>query len=65
LPSGILLIYPEHARTTAHGWFWQANDCKRFADASDVSGLTRRINGGTNGLADRIARTRIAEQVLL
>lgn len=59
-----LLLEDVNAARSA-GWFWQANDCNRFADASDVTGLTRRINGGTNGLADRIARTRIAEQVLL
>lgn len=59
-----LLLEDVNAARSA-GWFWQANDCNRFADASDVTGLTLRINGGTNGLADRIARTRIAEQVLL
>jgi len=59
-----LLLEDVNAARSA-GWFWRANDCNRFADASDVTGLTRRINGGTNGLADRIARTRIAEQVLL
>ena len=59
-----LLLEDVNAARSA-GWFWQANDCNRFADESDVPGLTRRINGGTNGLADRIARTRIAEQVLL
>ena len=59
-----LLLEDVNAARSA-GWFWQANDCNRFADASDVTGLTRRINGGTNGLAARIARTRIAEQVLL
>lgn len=59
-----LLLEDANAARSA-GWFWQANNCNRFADASDVPGLTRKINGGTNGLPDRIARTRVAEQVLV
>lgn len=59
-----LLLDDANAARSA-GWFWQANNCNRFADASDVPGLTRKINGGTNGLPDRIARTRVAEQVLV
>lgn len=37
-------------------WFWDTNGLNRLADVSDITGMTRRINGGTNGLADRIAR---------
>ncbi|MBV8045094.1 glycoside hydrolase family 19 protein [Pluralibacter sp.] len=47
------------------GWFWKANNCNQFADAGDINGLTKRINGGFNGLQDRIDRTRKAEAVLL
>lgn len=32
--------------------YWMSNDCNRFADRGDLTGLRRRINGGTNGLAD-------------
>lgn len=46
------------------GWFWQANGCNAFADSGDFTGLTKRINGGFNGLADRQARLKIAEKVL-
>lgn len=35
------------------GWFWHTNSLNRFADNQDVRGLTRAINGGTNGLAHR------------
>ena len=59
-----LLLTDANAARSA-GWFWKANNCNQFADAGDVVGLTRRINGGTNGLEDRKARTKIAEQVLL
>lgn len=34
-------------------FFWLKNNCNRYADADDVKGLTRRINGGMNGFDDR------------
>jgi len=34
-------------------WFWNRNDLNSFADKQDVRGMTRRINGGFNGLQDR------------
>ena len=34
-------------------WFWDANKLSIYADKGDFVGLTRRINGGTIGLADR------------
>ena len=35
-------------------WFWEINNLNRFADAGDIKGLTRAINGGYIGLEDRI-----------
>ena len=34
-------------------WFWETNGLNKYADASDILGLTKRINGGTIGLEDR------------
>lgn len=34
-------------------WFWNNNKLNTFADNGDFVTLTKRINGGTNGLADR------------
>ncbi len=34
-------------------WFWETNNLNKFADAGDILNLTKRINGGTIGLADR------------
>lgn len=34
-------------------WFWDTNKLSVYADKGDFVGLTRRINGGTIGLADR------------
>jgi len=34
-------------------WFWQAHSLNVLADRDDVVGITRRINGGLNGLDGR------------
>lgn len=49
-----LLELPEHATASA-GWFWRAHGLNELADAGDFVKITRRINGGINGLADRQA----------
>jgi putative chitinase len=46
---------PELAALSA-GWFWSKNGLNALADAKDIVGMTRRINGGTNGLDDRQMR---------
>src|SRR3546814_4729887 len=33
--------------------FWRDNSVNSWADDDDVEGVTKRINGGTNGIADR------------
>ena len=38
-------------------WFWEANRISAAADTGSVEAVTRIINGGTNGLADRIKWT--------
>ena len=35
------------------GWFWTKCHLNTLADADDLTGITRRINGGINGLEDR------------
>jgi len=35
-------------------WFWETNDLNKWADKGDIVTLTKRINGGTIGLEDRI-----------
>ena len=34
-------------------WFWTTNDINKYCDKNDIVGMTKRINGGTIGLADR------------
>jgi putative chitinase len=37
----------------AAGWFWQTHKLNEIADTDDVNEVTKVINGGYNGLADR------------
>jgi putative chitinase len=50
-----LVAEPELAALSA-GWFWKKNGLNALADVKDIVGMTRRINGGTNGLDDRQMR---------
>jgi len=44
-------------------WFWENNNLNAFADTGDFVTMTKRINGGTIGLDDRIAHYKHALQV--
>ncbi len=35
------------------GWYWKSRRLNEYADAKNFIGLTKAINGGTNGLEDR------------
>jgi putative chitinase len=43
--------------------YWRDNRLNRFADASDVKGLTRAVQGGAGGLAERRTFTKRAMEV--
>ena len=43
---------PKYAAESA-GWFWSVNKLNTLADAQDVTGMCKRINGGLHGLEDR------------
>jgi len=45
-------------------WFWDSNNLNAIADTGDVTALTKRINGGDIGLADRKSRYATAMGVL-
>lgn len=57
LDSPELLELPEYAVQSAI-WYWRTHHLNRYADSSDFVGLTRKINGGLNGLEDRKKRLR-------
>jgi putative chitinase len=35
-------------------WFWESNNLNQYADNNDILTMTKRINGGTIGLEDRM-----------
>lgn len=39
--------------TDVAGWFWQTHQLNALADNDDIEHITRRINGGLNGLTER------------
>jgi putative chitinase len=45
-------------------WFWNANNLNEIADTDDVTRMTKKINGGDIGLADRQSRYANAISVL-
>jgi putative chitinase len=54
---------PEGACSSA-GWFWDSNSLNNYCDRGDFVGLTKRINGGTIGLADRQHHYEVALKAL-
>lgn len=49
------LAEPQWAALSA-AWYWHRWGCNELADAGEFEKITRAINGGLNGQADRIAR---------
>jgi putative chitinase len=58
-----LVATPKYAALTA-GWFWSTHNCNNLAEAADWVGLTKKINGGTIGLDDRVKHINEAFAVL-
>ena len=58
-----LVATPMYAALSA-GWFWKTHGCNELAEAQNWEGLTRRINGGTFGLQERISLTTKALSIL-
>jgi putative chitinase len=57
------LLDPKYAALSA-GWFWNKHGLNELADAQEHGIITKRINGGTLGLDDRILKTTKALSVL-
>ena len=58
-----LLEEPINAARSA-AWFWATHGLNRLADAGRFERITRIINGGLNGFADRLAFYVAAKKVL-
>lgn len=66
-----LLLHPELLESPVNAcrsaaWFWKSRGLNELADDGIASFgvITRRINGGTNGIADRLALYNKAQEVL-
>ncbi len=59
----LLLKLPINACRSA-GWFWGTKNLNAIADTGDQVRVTKRVNGGTNGLDDRLALFAKAMKVL-
>lgn len=58
-----LVATPQYAALTA-GWFWDTQKLNNLAEAGNNLALTKKINGGTIGLQDRIKHTNQALALL-
>lgn len=61
--------YPELASNPCIGMrlaleYWKAKDLNALADKDDILTITKRINGGTNGLDDRKRRLALAKELV-
>ncbi|WP_077046626.1 glycoside hydrolase family 19 protein [Pseudomonas sp. KK4] len=59
-----LLELPQHAAMSA-AWFWKQKGLNDLADRDQFNTITRRINGGLNGLQDRLEIWARARKVLV
>jgi putative chitinase len=58
-----LLELPENAVRSA-GWFWNLRNLSMYADKDLLEAITKKINGGYNGLADRKHYLLLAKKAL-
>jgi putative chitinase len=46
-------------------WFWKCNGLNQLADTDDIKAVTKKINGGYNGLAERINFYNLAQKYIV
>jgi putative chitinase len=59
-----LLSTPKYAALSA-GWFWNRKGLNALADVDDLDTITKRINGGLIGIADRKAKVEMVSKYLV
>ena len=65
VPNNVLLASDPNLAVDVSCWFWATRGLNAMADADNLNGITRRINGGLNGLADRSAHFQRARRLLV
>jgi putative chitinase len=60
-----LLATDPNIAADCSGWFWATRHLNELADNDDLLTITKRINGGTNGLDDRARRLKLAKCLLI
>lgn len=63
IASPELLQAPIEATRSAC-WFWTSNDLNKYADFDQFGTITKKINGGFNGLDDRLRYWLTARKIL-
>lgn len=58
------LLLDAYYATHSACWFWNQNKLNQYADSGDILTMTKKINGGTIGLDDRIKHYKHAMEVL-
>lgn len=64
LSNPALLEQPDNAVKSAC-WFWTINGLNTLADADDIVTISKRINGGTNGLDERKKLYELAKKFIV
>ena len=54
LPEAVAYLETPEGGFMGAGWFWSTNHLNDLADKGDIVGVSKRINGGTNGLESRV-----------
>lgn len=64
LESTIAYLETPNGAVASAGWFWDNNKLNQYCDRDDFINLTKRINGGTIGLPDRLHHYELALKYL-
>jgi putative chitinase len=64
LEETVKLVSTPAGAIESAAWFWANNGLNELADTDDVTKVTKRINGGTIGLAEREAHTEAFKEML-
>ena len=59
-----LIINDPEVNVKTACWFWKKNNLNSLADKDDITSITKKINGGINGLTDRKNKLDICKKVL-